>query len=162
MNEIDAEFLSEFKESLGFITGEVGDDHSAHSGFFEFGEELFGSVTEDDGVGDHGDDRGEVVGWECFDAVEDFVDVETLIESAGVRGLDGGSVGNGVAVGESEFDEVASAVAEFGDEFAGCSHVGVSAGDKWHEGHAVFRFKLSEDLRDAGVIGHGKILLIEC
>ena len=71
-------------------------------------------------------------------------------ERTGVRRLDHGPVGHGIAVGDAQFDQAAPAGGQPADHFGGEIQIGIAGGHKRHERLAAGRAKFVEKRVDGG------------
>ena len=103
---------------MRFVRGQVGDDQAGETSVFRTLHEVVGTEAEDDRIADHRDERRNLVtaARQLLDAGEDVVDVQTARQGARVAGLNHRAVGNRVAVGEADFDQIDASAGEFADQ----------------------------------------------
>lgn len=137
LNQVQTGGLDLGKQFARFVTRQVGHNESAESDVFALLQKRFGSNAEYDGEGDHRQQWWQFVRGEFANAVEDLVNCQMLVQCPRVGGLNDGTVGNGVAVGKSNFDQVDARAAESADQLLSGGHIGIASGDEGHEGHLV-------------------------
>ena len=109
--------------------------------------EIFGAAAENDGVRTPSPPAAESMATvlsQSRSASKMSPDVQPAGQGPRVRRLNDGSVGDGVAVGKADFDQVDAALGERANDRQRRLHVRIAARHEGHEGHVPFRFQCGE------------------
>ncbi len=98
-------------ERFGFLEGQVRHDGAAEAGGRRLFEKRLGTAAVDETVRDHRDER-RVLHGERAHGGEDILDVHAALQGARVRRLDYRTVGDGIAVGKADLQQMRAVVGQ--------------------------------------------------
>ncbi len=148
LNQTEIGGAANFRQRRRFFDKQIGHDRTGNSGAAAVIDILLQSMTINNSVADHRHNRRSELRNDTACHFKNLEQLDFVLKCPGVRCLDYRSIGNGIAVRNSEFAHCRAALHELTQHGGSELQIWIARRDERHQCLAAFAFQLGEKIVD--------------
>ena len=133
-----------------FFGGQVGHDRARDARLASSRDVSLQALTINDRVADHRYDRGLQIGHDAAEHLKNPGELDLVPQGPRVRTLDHRSVGDRIAVGDTQLTKAAAAGDQAAEQIGGELQIGIASRNEGHQGLSPGGAKIVEERIDCG------------